>query len=138
MGSACGILSSRRYTTSEADERDRNIDQIDSAHRWLHDVSLEGDDKRSPLLRWLQDAEQDNDNTKQSSRYHGCNGCGHGQWPRPASRLACRPPIWRIPYMQHATLWPPRKLLVVYEAPRRKEVYMDVLFNEYTEPFFGR
>ena len=71
------LFLSRRYTTNEAEESDRNIIKIDPDHRWLHDVSLEGDDKRSPLLRWLQDAQDaEQDNAVGTSRHHGCNSHG--------------------------------------------------------------
>jgi hypothetical protein len=71
------LFLSRRYTTNEAEESDRNIIQIDPDHRWLHDVSLEGDDKRSPLLSWLQDAQDaEQDNAGGTSRHHGCNSRG--------------------------------------------------------------
>ena len=73
------MFLSRRYTTNEDDVSARDTIHIEPEYQWLHDVSLEGDDKRSPLLRWLQDAqdaEQDNDNAGGTSRRHGCNSHG--------------------------------------------------------------
>ena len=59
-------------------ESDNDLDNDSPAN--LTEVpgrSLEGDDKRSPLLRWLQDAQDaEQDNAVGTSRHHGCNSHG--------------------------------------------------------------
>ena len=49
--------SDRRYESIPPEDEEPEVCPIDSVDQWLHNKGSEGDDKRSPLLRWLQDNE---------------------------------------------------------------------------------